>query len=363
MPEPVATDDEIKLVRYQRSDRERVFALLREVFPAPYSERLICQWDWKYDANPFNRDGEPDIELLTKGEQLVAMYGRIFYPVVVEGEQHWAHHACDLVVHPHYRGRNLSARLRGHRERVCSDVHFSWQNEASYRVSSREGRGGVPFVSLFKPLDTAQLVRHLLGDRRLGRTAAGVIDATRRLVPRIRRRRTLPGVALEQIRSFDERFDRLWQRTCRDYPVMIVRDRRYLEWRFGRRPDAGYNVIAASRASELAGYMVTRGGSGSGHWGYLVDFLVEERSPRLFTLLLDEAVERLRREGAVGISCRIAVPPYRRLLHRHGFVPLLGAPRGYLRATVRLANAEARGLTDPGCWFLTMGDGDLEMSL
>ena len=359
----MTTDDEIKLIRYQRSDRERVFALVREVFPSSYSERLIRQWDWKYDANPFNRGGEPDIELLTKGEELVAMYGRLFYPVAVEGKEHLAHHACDLVVHPAYRGRNLSARLRGPRQHCRSDLHFSWQNEASYRVSSREGRGGVPFVSLFKPLDVARIAQHLLGDRTLGRTAGRVIDAARRLVPRIRRRGTVPGVSLERVRSFDERFDRLWQRACRDYPVMVVRDRRYLEWRFGRRPDARYDVIAVSRASELAGYMVTRSGSESGDWGYLVDFLVEERSSRLFSFLLDEAVESLRREGAVGISCRVAVPPYRGLLYRHGFVPLLGAPRGYLRATVRLANAEPRGLTDPGCWFLTMGDGDLEMSL
>ena len=107
------TTDEYEVVRYRCTDRDRVFAFLREALSGTDSARLSQQWDWKYDANPFNPDGGPHILLLQARGQLLAMYGRLFFPIVIDGSERLAHHGCDLLVHPAYRGRRLSARLRG----------------------------------------------------------------------------------------------------------------------------------------------------------------------------------------------------------------------------------------------------------
>lgn len=353
--------DEFHLIRYQRSDRERVFAFLREVYAAADAERLICQWDWKYDANPFNCDGQPDVELLETDGRLVGLYGRVYFPVVDDGREYLGHQGCDLVIHPDHRGRALSSRLRGHRDRLRSRIHFSWQNEASQRAASRDGKAGVPFTPLVRPLDLARLARRALGGGRAGAAAAIAGRAVQRLSS-LRRRVVAPGVTLARVDSFDERFDRLWQHVYGDFPVMVVRDRRYLDWRFLRRPDAEYDIIAAGSATELAGYMVTRRADrGADPWGYLVDFLVRDKSPRLFALLLQESIASLRRQGAVAVSCRMAVAPFRRMLYRHGFVPVAGSQRGYVHAIRRLPGG-AQVAHDLDRWFLTMGDGDLEMS-
>ena len=357
------TTDECEVVRYRRTDRDRVFAFLREALSAADSARLSRQWDWKYDANPFNRNGGPHVMLLQARGELVAMYGRLLFPIVVDGSEHLAHHGCDLLVHPAYRGRGLSARLR-RKELIESAIHFSWQNEASYRVASRDGTAGVPFVSMVRPLDAACVVRRMLGEQRLGRAASAVVDIALRHLPPFRRHTAVvPGVVVTRIRSFDERFDQLWQRACRDFPVMIVRDRRYLEWRFIQRPDASYAILTATRDSALLGYMVTRCTDTAGErWGYLVDFLVQDRSLPLFALLLQQALDDLRQEGAAAVSCRVAVPPYRRMLYRHGFMRSPWGTRGYIRGRIRLPDSALQVYGDVRQWFLTMGDGDLEMS-
>jgi GNAT superfamily N-acetyltransferase len=358
-----ATTEEFEVVRYHRTDRDSVFAFLREALPAADSARLSRQWDWKYDANPFNQAGGPDILLLQVPGQLVAMYGRLVFRVAIDGSEHLAHHGCDLLVHPAYRGRRLSAHLRD-RDLIDSPIHFSWQNEASYRVARRDGTAGIPFVSLVRPLDIARVVRGRLGEHRLGRVTGAVVGRALRHMPLFRRHvAVVPEVAVTRIQSFDERYDRLWQRSCRDYPVMIVRDRRYLEWRFLQRPDASYTIMAATRGSEVLGYMVTRCADREGErWGYLVDFLVQERSAAVFGLLLQHALDDLRQAGAAAVSCRVAVPPYRRLLYRHGFMPLPYGASGYIRGRVRLPDQPLQMFGDVRQWFLTMGDGDLEMS-
>jgi GNAT superfamily N-acetyltransferase len=358
-----ATTDEYEVIRYRRTDRDRVFAFLRAALAAADSARLIRQWDWKYDANPFNRDSGPCIMLLQERGELVAMYGRLFFPVVIDGSEHLAHHGCDLLVHPAYRGRRLSARLRD-RELIESAIHFSWQNEASYGVTSRDGTAGVPFVSLIRPLDAARVVRRIVGEHWVGRAAGAVVSIALRHVPPFRRHPVvMPDVVVTRLWSFDERFDRLWQQARRDYPVMIVRDRRYLEWRFAQRPDAHYNILTATRESDVLGYMVTRCTDTAGErWGYLVDFLVQDRSPALFALLVQRALDDLRQEGAAGVSCRVAVPPYRRMLYRHGFMRSPWGARGYIRGRIRLPDPALQIVGDVRQWFLTMGDGDLEMS-
>ena len=132
--------------------------------------------------------------------------------------------------------------------------------------------------------------------------------------------------------------------------------------RFVCRPDVRYTILAATRGTEVAGYLVLRlADKANVRWGYVVDFLVENRSGPLISLLLDHAVEQLRREGAKGVSCRVIRPPYRRRLYRHGFLPVLWGPRGYLRVDFASADPGAKEFQDPRRWFVTMGDGDIEM--
>ena len=350
--------DDVQVVHYQRADRERVFTFLRDAYPPADAARLMRHWDWKYEDNPFNPDREPYILLLQEHRQLVGMYGRLFFPAVIDGTVHLVHHGCDLVVHPAYRGHGLSARLRD-RDLIESAIHFSWQNEASYQVARRDGTAGVPYRALVRPLDVSVMVRHVVGDRWLSRAASSLINRALQHMPPVRRQ--TPEVAVTRIPSFDDRFDRLWQRCGGGYRAMIVRDRRYLEWRFSQRPDAEYRIAAATRGSDLVGYMVTRCADRNGaRWGYLVDFLVEKRSAPVFAVLVAHAVDDLRQQRASLAICRTAVPPYCSMLYRHGFLPWPRAPRGYLR--VRMPPQSSPSAADARQWFLTMGDGDLEMS-
>ena len=104
-------NDTVSVQRYQRSDREATFALLRAAYPSAGSERLIRQWDWKYDANPFNREAAPYVLLLKDGAQLIGMLGALPLRMVIRGTEHWASHSCDWVVRPDYRDRGVARRL------------------------------------------------------------------------------------------------------------------------------------------------------------------------------------------------------------------------------------------------------------
>jgi hypothetical protein len=171
------------------------------------------------------------------------------------------------------------------------------------------------------------------------------------------------GVTVSRVDTFDDRFDALWERARWNYSILLIRDRRYLQWRFMERPDARYTTFIVTRGLDLVGYLVMRSTEKSGtRWGYIVDFLVDDRSVSLFALLVRHGIEQLRQESIKAIGCRAVTPPFRRALYRQGFVRGWSGPRGYLRINAETTHPRADLLLDARLWFVTMGDGDLEMT-
>jgi hypothetical protein len=161
--------------------------------------------------------------------------------------------------------------------------------------------------------------------------------------------------------SFDERFDSFWRRVCGNYRVIGVRDRRYLNWRFVSRPDASYIRLAAITEERVEGYLIFRIAERDGlRCGFLVDYLVAETSPSIFSQLLDRAEQHLLDARVTAIVCVGAPYPYRSTLWRHGYYPTIFRSYTYLSSSVRSLDPELREFALPRYWYTSMGDGDLD---
>jgi hypothetical protein len=365
----VDMDTVSEILRYTAADRGEVFAFLEAVHSPEFSKRLQRQWDWKYDANPFNRGAQPYVLLWRDGGQIVGMLGVMPVRVCIDGTEYVVGHPCDWAMRRDHRGRRMARRLLD-RQRPDWPMRFSWQNEISRKLSPGmigENSGILRLAPMAKPLAAGDIIERASGSRLLGRFADAVARGMRPLRRLLNRRANVPGSIVSETRVFDDRFDRFWQRVRRDYPVMVVRDQRYLQWRFALRPDAQYRTLVATRGTEVLGYLVVRTVEQDGaRMGYVVDFLVAERSTAIFSLLLAHAIAGLAADGARWMTCRATVPPFRRMLYRHGFLPVPRSTGGYLRTYRQETDSPDRTallFESPGNWFLTMGDGDLEMSV
>ena len=358
-----------EISRYVAADRSEVFAFLDAVHSKDFSARLQRQWDWKYDANPFNRDGQAYLLLWRDAGEIVGLLGIMPVRVCIDGTERLVGHPCDWAMRPDHRGRRMARRLLD-RQRPDWPLRFSWQNELSRRLSPGmvgDNSGILPLATVVKPLAVGGLVEQATGSRLLAKLASALAHATEPLGRWLRWQTGTSDVIVGETSEFDDRFDGLWQRVRREYPVMVVRDRRYLDWRFVQRPDARYRILTATRGSDVVGYLVMRVVEQDGaRRGYLVDFLVVERSTAIFSRLVTRAVVCIKRDRAQSIACRAAVAPFRRGLFRQGFVPVRERAPGYLRTyrpDVESPDRLECLFQDPANWFLTMGDGDLEMSL
>jgi hypothetical protein len=171
-------------------------------------------------------------------------------------------------------------------------------------------------------------------------------------------------VDIIEVESFDARFNQLWKRCATAHDVIAVRDPNYLNWRFGARPDASYTCLAAVRGSAVIGYLVCRIVERKGApWGYIVDFLCEGGgSTSVFGSLLTRAEELMTRAGAKSLICVIAQEPFRSVLRRAGFYPAVLGSLSFLGGSVTSADPRLNVYAELSKWFVTVGDGDAELS-
>jgi hypothetical protein len=168
------------------------------------------------------------------------------------------------------------------------------------------------------------------------------------------------GLTVRVVQQFDERFDRLFEESAREFDLIRVRSSDYLNWRFADPRGGSYTSLAVEEGDELLGYAVYRM---SGDRGYISDLFVRPgRIDAADVLVRAMEVAFRHASAAVAIVWLPGVHPYRALLRRRGFIDsrqptglsLRTTPRVGVRAVPRAVFEDPRARI-----HATIGDTDI----
>ena len=227
-----ARPDPLHARRFAPGDEHHILELFATSF---HAQRGLEHWSWKYARSPF---GCHRISLIVDDEgTLVAQY--CAYPVPFsrsgDGPDALAHQVGDTMT-----ARSVRHIGRGPTSVLARAAKHFYARHCHRRVAFNYGfntgniqKFSMRFVGAHKIEDVAY--------RRRGLTAACPPQST---------------VLLELARRADRRFDQLWQNCRRHYGELIVRDARYLQWRYFDRPDLEYVVVAAHEHGSLVAWSV-----------------------------------------------------------------------------------------------------------
>jgi hypothetical protein len=348
----------------QPADRAAVFDLLRRVWGitpegSATVARLHEQWSWRFLQNPEADSGAPHGFVLERGDDIVGYVSCTPMRVRIRSAVAPAFSPGEWVTDP-ARGRGFGHLLM-RRVMALPGVGIAAPNELAYRALVRLGWSDVCRLESW-----ARVVRPgRLAFRRLLRQA-------RREPPAPQEWETTPeppamplraerGVQIARVPRCDERFDRLWRRVAPELGAAVVRDRRFLNWRYVDIPGRRYTIAAAEREGELQGYVVYYARRRDGvAYGHVIDLLVTRAAPACRDALLAYAVRDLKRLD-VDVITSYAAPHdtfLRTGLRRAGF-PV--ARRGPAVLAIDRAIGAPRAI-EPADWFLTRGDSDLDMA-
>jgi hypothetical protein len=277
----VARPDDHRVRPYREGDEGAILDLFARAF---HHRRGSDHWRWEYAENPY---GNLCISLAVGPDgALLAHYAG--YPVRFFSDLGGAPatlpalHVGDTMTAPEARrvGRgdtNLLTRTVRH----FYAVHC--RGRVAFNVGANTGK-----IQRFS--------RRTAGARRLEAVPFQVRDlpgapfaAPGSLAAR------LGGWRVERCARFDARFDELFHRVRGAYRLLVERDSRYLDWRYGRCPDVEYFTWTVSRRGRLAGWAVFRQEGERLVWG---DALFDPAEPRAAALLLARVTAAPEHRGA-----------------------------------------------------------------
>ena len=110
-------------------------------------------------------------------------------------------------------------------------------------------------------------------------------------------KRTTEGLEMRSIGVFDEAFDELWDNVSEKLDISVIKDAKYLNWRYVDCPGYSYKRLAAYRSGRLEGFIVYRQIDVSCS-SFIIELAARNDNPLTMKALLLEAIGDLKINGA-----------------------------------------------------------------
>lgn len=265
---------------------------------------------------------------------------------------------CNLAIDPPHRSVLPALRLIRELQRDTRH-HFA----LTYNIPNDHARGlyeRAGFHDLGSMTRHVAILRHAPLVRRVvpvGWVAAAVakaLDAVQRARRARAAYRASRELRLDWLGDADDRFDPLWRTACGAYPLLAMRDARWLGWRYLQRPGCQAELAAISdRDGRLRGYAVIEDD------GDVVDIRDALALPGdlggLFALLLHAL--RHRRAATVSFNY-LGRSEVTTALAAHGFHTRGANLHVYVEPGERLTDAERAAVLERETWYVTDFDKD-----
>lgn len=334
-------------------------------------------WDWKFLQRP---KSAYYMAVARDDGRIVGQIGVVNYQARICGTEVPIYQTQDILILEAYRkGRAFYKMEKQARDgmRALNNLVFDYgfSIELTRKVATRTlGFTDVaPIAKLVQIWGLEPYVYQRTKSKLLSTLVAAISNPLLRLRNKKAKSRLPQGWRVEQIARFDERFDTLWN-SCKDeYPIAVIRDMAYLNWRYMDCPVQVYTAFVVFNTNEeVMGFVVTdvkkrmRGFDTldfeitQAVRGEILDYLVAPIAEReqVLETLIHVAQRNLVKNGVDVISCwaQPKMPIYDFLV-KLGFV-VRKTPHNLL---VRIELLDLPGVEkalDISNWYITSGDKD-----
>jgi hypothetical protein len=346
---------------YNKGDEEGIV----ELFKITGIPITIKDWLWKFRDNPFG-------SFIWVGEHDGQIVGHVAYlPVSMKiGDRTGVGcQTVDVVIHPKFRRRGMFLALQ-EAERMQADKRgvdaiYGFPNNPSghLKVGGARTRARKE-PTLVKFLDANKLPSMIIGlrgpkileiaARILLKIFLGIMSLYSRIVSPPNNNYSFEDIEISTIKSFDDRIDDFWKTVSGHYDVIVIRNKKYLNWRYFEKSNAEYTVLLAEKYGKILGYVaLTHKVERNSKTGYIVDILAS--SANALDLLISKSIEYFKKENVALIRCLMLKNNVcYKILGSCGFIPV-----GSIWFVTRSHPCLPETLFhDSQKWYITFGDTD-----
>ncbi len=328
-----ATESGLRVRLFRDEDREAVFSLYGQVFGEESLELFRRRWEWQFLRNPATRLAPSLIWLAESGGEIVGHLASFPQRMKFLDEQRVIYHDCDLLVSPTARRQGVGRRLVAAYDN-CPNLLSNCLAYAPANGRIRARLGYQPAHALpryLRPYDIGAIVGYMANSGRLSGLASkppfswlvrglmtGLTGAAR-VVNAAKKPQPSGEFTVECATSIGREFDDLWNRLSPSFPLVAVRDRDFVQWRFVEDPVFDNTILVArDRKGILVGYLAMRVWARSGMTdGRVMDLFCPPGELAISDSLLHAALKLFEQHGVDLVSSWGLHPKIREGVRRH----------------------------------------------
>jgi GNAT superfamily N-acetyltransferase len=323
-------------------------------------------WQWEHIDNPAATKDLPNIWLVRIDGKIAGQF--CLMPIALKvGDKIVKGGWCqNFIVLPQYRKMGIGRTLVSHVTKTYKDhldaLLVAGTNDTSYSIFKNTGITDAGYIPLYVKISridgivNGKIKNKLLASliSMLGNAALGLFNFPAHL--RRYFKTSSAGIAIKEVSSFDDSFDKLWESASAGLGLVVRRDSAYLNWRFVSQPYWGYKIFKAFRKNspDTAGYIVLRKGESRGlRTGVISDIFASVNDHAAIKALVDFAVSYFKKKDGIDIiRCDLLNKHVGKMLRRSGFL------RVPSNARLMFADIKNEGRDN---WFFDYSDSDLDI--
>ncbi len=314
-------------------------------------------WRWEFLEGS---DGQGLIYVVEDGNKIVGHFADIPRWFSVQGKPILGTLSLDLMVHPDYWRKGIFEALgRYGIERVRKEnglflISFPIRQQTIHGFKKIGWEEVVKLPVLVYPIRFSGIVNRYLRFSPLGIFIGAIARFFYFLLYGLKRKKEIGDAEIEKVRFLDEQFDGFWQKILSFYPIIGVRNRTYLTWRYLHHPTRTYTIYRAKKGGEMKGYVVLRKVDLlSFNSTVIVDLLALDEVT--LTALVERGIQHSQQEGTDLLAFMVPQDhPYDKILRKRGFLP---SPKTFQFMVYFHSKREM--LSSPEKWYVNWGDTDV----
>jgi GNAT superfamily N-acetyltransferase len=339
-------------------DSEGILSLRKIVFGEEEKDKQDEKfWRWEFKEGP---DGGGFIYIVEDKDKIIGHFADIPRRFSVQGEEVLGTLSLDLMVHPDYWRRGIFAAMGNYGAERVKQGNGLFMTAFPIRLETIQGlrkigwKGVVDLPVLVYPIRFTGIVKRYLHFAPLSLLIGGVTRCFYFFLFGWRKKEKMNEMEIKRVHELDEPFDAFWKKAASLYPIMGVRDRSYLNWRYLQHPTRDYAIYGAFRNGEMEGYMVLRKVELLNfNSAVIVDLLALDENA--LSALVKKGIQHSRQEGADLLGFMVPkIHFYYKVLRGMGFLPSFKTFQFMV-----YPHSDREILFSPRSWYVTWGDTDV----
>jgi len=327
--------NDIKMRLYNVGDEDKIVNLLKLVFNNWPHFDLSCSpidhWKWKYAKRP---NQYINIYLAEHNSLIVGNESRIPLQAKVGKKILYCEQRGDLSVHPDYRGKGIFKKMHTatNDSSQKAGVMFSYAIEGNPIVIKYLEKRGVPTLNKkVKNLFWINNYKKFLekyDKKNIRLHSFGIF--LYKLWNKIRYILFINNTVEEtwvinNLQNFDDRFDDFWKMISKNYDYILVRNSKYLNWRYCDPRAGTYNIKAIEESGKILGYVVLRINKyqENSPTGHIVDIQALPYRTNVLEALIQKSLKFFLDAEINQVNCwLIEDHPYVKSFKKYGFLDI-----------------------------------------